>query len=151
MGLGPHPRLIESEWVDPGILWFKISPDGASVHWGLQSRGSTPSHCSEFSFVLLAFILSYLLLPTPFYPGSLHSISPFCALLPSTVFCCHPFYCIHSNKTDSLNDSMVHIVFIERLLYTRYGSRKGRQQEGADKDTVPAPVELEEEDRNNPI
>lgn len=43
------------------------------------------------------------------------------------------------------------MAFIERLLYTRYGSRKGRQQQGADKDTVPAPMELEEEDRNKPI
>lgn len=59
--------------------------------------------------------------------------------------------CIHSNKIGSVNGSVVQIVFIERLLYTRYRSRKGRQQQEAGKDKVPALMGLEEEDRNKPI
>lgn len=58
---------------------------------------------------------------------------------------------MRSNKIDLLNDSIIQIVFIKRLLYTRYRSRKGRQQQGAGKDKVSALMELEEEDRNKPI
>lgn len=133
MVLGPHPRLIESEWVDEALVWFKSSLDGSSVRWGLKPM--TPLHPAALNWLLFCFFHTQL--PAP--PSTLYlapSVPWFPFMFSSLRFILlwsFPFVYIPMSSI-CWNDSVIPVVFIERLLYTWYWSRKGRQQHEAGKD-----------------
>lgn len=148
MALGPLARPIESEWpwVGSGIVWFKSSLGGSNVHWGLKSHCSSPSAALNWFFFSASF---HLELPAPSHPTPPH-LTPF-HFFPF-MFHSTPLYFIvshstwiHSNEIDWLNDSIIQKLFIGGLPYTWYETRKGRQQQEAGKDEVPALLELERE------
>ena len=94
MALGPHARPIESEWpwVGPGIVWFKSSPGGSNVHWGLKSHCSSPSAALNWFFS--CFLSSWITCPSLLHPTPSQSVPffPFYVPLHSTLFHWDPFY-----------------------------------------------------------